>query len=187
MLLILALIIYALRRAEASLTEEESEKQQIIKEKRYHMGARLSKPVNWRVLLSNEIQRYLPDQKTEAIIRYRQLTGADVQDATQTIAYHIAYPNHVPAQFVHYELTDEQIGSLHGLLRKGKRDEAHRRYQEMTGIDQFAADIGLDILEQQLLVEEEQFATLRNLADAADTETQEHLSQSQVSQREQKG
>jgi hypothetical protein len=139
--------------------------------------------VNWRVLLSREIQRYLPDQKTEAIIRYRQLTGADVQDATQTIAYHITYPNHVPAQFVHYELTDEQIDSIHRLLRRGKRDEAHRRYQDMTGIDQFAADIGLDILEQQLLIEEEPFATLRDIADEDDDNIQAH----QASQRERKG
>jgi hypothetical protein len=162
---------------------QDAEKQKNIKEKHYHMGQRLSKPVNWRVLLSHEIQRHLPDQKTEAIIRYRQLTGADVQDATQTIAYHIAYPNHVPAHFVHYELTDEQIGSLHRMLRRGKRAEAHKRYQEMTGIDQFAADIGLDILEQQLLVEEEQFATIRDVADADADEIQEQ----QVSHREQKG
>jgi hypothetical protein len=160
-----------------------SDKEKLIKEKRYHMGARLSKPVNWRVLLSREIQRHLPDQKTEAIIRYRQLTGADVQDATQTIAYHIAYPNHVPAHFVHYELTDEQIASLHRLLRRGKRDDAHRRYQEMTGIDQFAADIGLDILEQQLSIEDEQFAVLRDIADTDVDEIQEHP----VSQRERKG
>lgn len=150
----------------ASLSPVDAEKQKLIKEKHYHMGSRLSKPVNWRVLLSREIQRYLPDQKTEAIIRYRQLTGADVQDATQTIAYHIAYPNHVPARFVHYDLTDEQISSLHKMLRQGKRAQAHKRYQELTGIDQFAADIGLDILEQQVLLEEERFARLRDGADA---------------------
>jgi hypothetical protein len=187
MLFLMLFILYlaAMGDRKHARSNQDIEKQKNIKEKHYHMGQRLSKPVNWRVLLSHEIQRHLPDQKTEAIIRYRQLTGADVQDATQTIAYHIAYPNHVPAHFVHYELTDEQIGSLHRMLRRGKRAEAHKRYQEMTGIDQFAADIGLDILEQQLLVEEEQFATIRDIADADADEIQEQ--EQQISHREQKG
>lgn len=162
---------------------QDTEKQKNIKEKHYHMGSRLSKPVNWRVLLSQEIQRHLPDHKTEAMDRYRQLTGADAQDATQTIAYHVAYPNHVPARFVHYDLTDEQISSLHKMLHQGKRAEAHRRYQELTGIDQFAADIGLDILEQQVSSEDESFDRLRDIEDAESNE----IEQIQYAAREQKG
>jgi hypothetical protein len=140
------------------------------------------------VLLSHDIQRHLPDHKTEAMDRYRQLTGADAQDATQTIAYHVAYPNHVPARFVHYDLTDEQIASLHKMLRQGKRAEAHRRYQELTGIDQFAADIGLDILEQQVLIEEEQFARLHRMTDASSDEIADAVSDYlDARTREQKG
>jgi hypothetical protein len=91
MLVLMAFILYLAvlgdRKYRRLDHAHDAEKQKNIKEKHYHMGSRLSKPVNWRVLLSHEIQRHLPDQKTEAIIRYRQLTGADVQDATQTIAY----------------------------------------------------------------------------------------------------
>lgn len=169
------------------LPSEDAQKQKNIKQKHYHMGSRLSKPVNWRVLLSQEIQRHLPDHKTEAMDRYRQLTGADAQDATQTIAYHIAYPNHVPARFVHYELTDEQISSLHKMLRQGKRADAHKRYQALTGIDQFAADIGLDILEQQVLSEEEHFAIIRNIADSELAESDSDEIQQQILRAEKKG
>jgi len=168
-------------------SDQDTEKQKNIKEKRYHMGSRLSKPVNWRVLLSQEIQRCLPDHKTEAMDRYRQLTGADAQDAEQTIGYHVAYPNHVPARFVHYDLTDEQISSLHKMLRQGKRSEAHKRYQELTGIDQFAADVGLDILEQQVLSKEEHFAIIRNLADSELAEADSDEIQQKILRAEKKG
>jgi hypothetical protein len=159
------------------------EKLKDSKQKRDHRGRRPSRPINWRVLLSQEIQRCLPDHKTEAIIRYRQLTGADVQDAEQTIGYHIAYPNQVPANFRHEGLSDEQILSLYQMLRHGKREEAHKQYQAITGLDQFAADVGLDVLEQDVLIQEEYFASLRNVVDAKSGEVQSD----QYVPRDQKG
>jgi hypothetical protein len=134
-------------------SSHDAEKQKNSKRKNYQRR-RSSKPINWRVLLSHEIQRHLPDHKTAAVIRYRQLTGADVLDAEQTIAYHVAHPNQIPAHFRHYELSDEQISSLHQMLRQGRRAEAHTRYQDMTGVDEFAAEVGLDILAHDIVIAE---------------------------------
>ncbi|GEM_PF-3081944 len=184
---VLVLCMFNLKRQIQRLSYQGDEKQKNSKQKNDQTGRRHSKPINWRVLLSYEIQRCLPDHKTEAMIRYRQLTGADVQDAEQTIAYHIAHPHQVPASFRHYELSDEQIASLCKLLRQGKRTEAHTHYQALTGVDQFATDVGLDILEQDILIQDEHFTTLREIADSHVDDADSDDEPQQILHTQQKG
>src|SRR5688500_4916015 len=53
--------------------------------------------INWPVLLSDEIQECLPDNKAEAITRYRKQADVEQQQAEKAIEYSIAFPDVVPA------------------------------------------------------------------------------------------
>lgn len=50
--------------------------------------------MDWAVLLSDEIQQYLPDQKIVAIKRYREMTGVGLKEAKDAIEYALAHPDH---------------------------------------------------------------------------------------------
>jgi ribosomal protein L7/L12 len=120
--------------------------------------------VDWNVLLSPEMQQYLPDQKIEAIKLYRERTGAGLKEAKDAVDDYFANPGEIPAKIRHYDLVDQQASGIRDLLREGKRDEARKTYQAFTGVDQFTADEAIDALEHEIETEVERYDRMHGSA-----------------------
>ena len=113
--------------------------------------------MDWDVLLSDEIQMLLPDQKIEAIKRYREQTGVGLKEAKDAIEEYMLNPEDVPAKIRRYDLVEQQSDGIRDLLRAGKRDEARKTYQAFTGVDQFTANEAIDALEQEVRMEVDRY------------------------------
>jgi ribosomal protein L7/L12 len=116
--------------------------------------------IDWNVLLSPEMQPYLPDRKIDAIKLYRERTGVGLKEAKDAVDEYFANPGDVPAKIRHYDLAEQQASGIRDLLRQGKREEARKTYQAFTGVDQFTASEAIDALQEELRTEVERYDRL---------------------------
>lgn len=106
--------------------------------------------MDWDLLISPEMQQYLPNNKIAAIKLYRERTDAGLKEAKDAVEYFIDHPGEVPAKIRRYDLAEDQAGGIRDLLREGKRAEAQKIYQAFTGVDQFTASEAIDALQDEM-------------------------------------
>lgn len=111
--------------------------------------------LNWEVLLSPEVQACLPYNKAEAIKIYQERTNVGLQEAMAAVEYAAAHPEPAPSMRVVEILNKvrQESNGLRNLLREGKRDEALKTYQALTGVDQFEANKAVNALEEDIRME----------------------------------
>lgn len=109
--------------------------------------------LNWNALADDELQSYLPGRKINAIKRYRDLTGADLKTAKQSIEYIIANPEALAKAKnkltnAASRLADQAGDGVRDLIAEGKFDEAIRVYAQFMGVDQFTARDAIEQLQR---------------------------------------
>src|SRR5688572_21616159 len=55
-------------------------------------AANMAKDIDWDAIADEELQSYLPNNKINAIKRYRELTGEGLKEAKDAVEYAIAHP-----------------------------------------------------------------------------------------------
>jgi ribosomal protein L7/L12 len=177
-LAVMALMIFFAARAVRVDSSQIDEK--LKKSKGIVYGFR---ELEWSILLSNEMQSYLPDNKLEAIKLYQEVTGATFKESKEAIDYFIKHPDDAPTHLRHNDDVEGRISIMRELLRQGKRAEARVMYQALTGVDQLELRSALDQLEEEARIEQERFNHLRDIVDEDDGDYEP----AQSVRREQKG
>lgn len=90
------------------------------------------------VVADAELQSYLPNQKINAIKRYRELTGVGLTAAKQAIEYVLANPD-VLEKGKSAKLSNTGGAGVQDLIAEGRVDEAISVYAAFMGVDQFTA------------------------------------------------
>lgn len=122
----------------------------------------VSKHIDWSAINDAELQSYLPDKKINAIKRYRELTGAGLNEAKVAIEYVIAHPD---AKKRKHGLSANTDGAgIKDLLLEGRIEEAVEVYSAFMGVDEFTARDAIADLERELSAE-------ANLSDSVDMNT----------------
>lgn len=103
------------------------------------------------VLTDEELQSYLPDQKIEAIKRYRELTGHGLKLSKDVVEYMIANPN---AKKIKTGLAADTRGAgVRDLVLEGRYDEAVAIYEAFMGVDKFTAQEAIRDLRREINAE----------------------------------
>ena len=105
---------------------------------RLHLGA----------VADDELQSYLPNQKINAIKRYRDLTGAGLKEAKEAIEYVIANPDALEKS-KSAKLSHTGGAGVQDLIAEGRIDEAIKVYAAFMGVDQFTAREAVEALIDQ--------------------------------------
>jgi ribosomal protein L7/L12 len=106
--------------------------------------------VDWNAIADQELQSYLPQQKINAIKRYRELTGCGLKDAKDAVEYAIAYPEGIKkAKFSSKELDTDGAG-VRDLIADGRIDEAIDVYAAFMGVDEYTARDAIRAMQREV-------------------------------------
>jgi ribosomal protein L7/L12 len=108
--------------------------------------------IDWNAIADEELQSYLPDNKINAIKRYRELTGMGLKEAKDAVEYAIAHPDDAKKGRALMG-TDTGGAGVRDLIADGKIDEAIRVYAAFMGVDEFTAKDAIAQLQEELNAE----------------------------------
>jgi hypothetical protein len=164
MALIVFFVIHSLRIT-GTVSSKEATKRKTSEIHEIEKHPFLFNELDWTILLSNEMQSYLLEDKLEAIKLYQEVTGVTHLEAKEAIDHFVTHTQDIPASMRHNDDTQGQISRMRELLRQGKRTRAREMYQDLTGADQLEVLNALDQLEKEARIEQERFEHLRNIVD----------------------
>jgi ribosomal protein L7/L12 len=95
--------------------------------------------LDWNALADAELQSHLPQMKIEAIKRYRELTGAGLQEAKAAIEYAIVHPEQLAQKGHVSRIVDTDGAGVRDLIAAGRIAEAVKIYAAFMGVDEFTA------------------------------------------------
>jgi hypothetical protein len=95
--------------------------------------------IDWDVIADEQLQYWLNrGNKIEAIKRYRELTGAGLKEAKDSIEYAEKHPDERGEKKKAPRL-DLDAPGIRDLLEEGREDEAVEVYQKFAGVDVYSA------------------------------------------------
>lgn len=107
--------------------------------------------MDWNALADAELQGYLPQQKINAIRRYRDLTGASLKASKHAVEYIVAHPDALQKRKRHLADLDSADGAgLRDLIAAGHIEEAEQVYAKFMGVDQFTAQVSVERIQQAM-------------------------------------
>jgi ribosomal protein L7/L12 len=110
------------------------------------------KGIDWDALADAELQSYLPNNKINAIKRYRELTNVGLKEAKDAVEYAIAHPESAKKGRSGLDVNTGGAG-VRDLILEGRIDEAVTVYAAFMGVDEFTAKDAVANLERQLNAE----------------------------------
>jgi ribosomal protein L7/L12 len=129
--------------------------------------ANMAKDIDWDAIADEELQSYLPNNKINAIKRYRELTGEGLKEAKDAVEYAIAHPEKKGRGGLN---ANTGGAGVRDLIVEGRVDEAVTVYAAFMGVDEFTAKDAVLELERQLTAEnrlsDDGMDTVRVLLDA---------------------
>lgn len=134
----------------------------------------LPEQMDWDALADSDLQASLPNRKINAIKRYRELTGAGLREAKDTIDYVIANPDALSKRKSGMAgLAAEGGAGLRDLIAEDRLDEAVRVYAQFMGVDQFTAKESVARIRQAMVAEgrlsDDMMRRVQRLVDDGDT------------------
>lgn len=115
-------------------------------------SAYTAESIDWNAIADAELQSYLPDNKINAIKRYRELTGVGLKEAKDAVEYAIAHPESAKKGRSSME-ADTGGAGVRDLIAEGRIEEAVTVYAAFMGVDEFTARDAVANLERQLNAE----------------------------------
>jgi ribosomal protein L7/L12 len=130
-------------------------------------SATIAKDVDWDAIADEELQSYLPNNKINAIKRYRELTGEGLKEAKDAVEYAIAHPEKRGRGGLN---ANTGGAGVRDLIVEGRINEAVTVYAAFMGVDEFTAKDAVLELERQLTAEnrlsDDGMDTVRDLLDS---------------------
>jgi ribosomal protein L7/L12 len=111
--------------------------------------ANMAESVNWDAIADAELQSYLPENKINAIKRYRELTGEGLKEAKDAVEFAMAFPDGVKKGRSGLDANTGGAG-VRDLITEGRITEAVTVYAAFMGVDEFTAKSAIAELERQL-------------------------------------
>ena len=114
--------------------------------------ANMAEAIDWDAIADAELQSYLPNNKINAIKRYRELTGQGLKEAKDAVEYAIAHPDSAKKGRSGLDVNTGGAG-VRDLILEGRIAEAVTVYAAFMGVDEFTAKDAIAELERQLNAE----------------------------------
>lgn len=119
---------------------------------RKELSTEIIEGIDWDAIADAELQSYLPDNKINAIKRYRELTGQGLKEAKDAVEYAIAHPESAKKGRSGLD-ADTGGAGVRDLIAEGRIAEAVTVYAAFMGVDEFTAKAAIVELERQLNAE----------------------------------
>lgn len=111
---------------------------------------------DWDALQDDELQSYLPDNKINAIKRYRELTDLGLKEAKDAIDYIVANPDAIhKSKSAASRLVDTEGAGIRDLIAEGRFDEATDVYAAFMGVDLFSARNAIRAMAHEMGLDDE--------------------------------
>lgn len=97
----------------------------------------LFEAIDWDALRDDTLQSYLPDQKINAIKRYRELTGQNLSASKFAIDFIVKHPERLKKRTA--PNADDAGAGVRDLVAEGRYEDAEKVYAAYMGVDVFTA------------------------------------------------
>jgi len=125
--------------------------------------------VDWDAIADAELQSYLPNQKINAIKRYRELTDVGLKEAKESVEYAMRNPEGRKKSRSPRRIVDTDGAGVRDLIAEGRIEEAIDIYASFMGIDEYSARDAINEMRRELEVgsrlSDDNFDTVRDLVE----------------------